>query len=306
MNVVLWVNIIILLYYFVFFIIIKNPRVKREIYKTHFLGLYFESEEIPVLNSDLVTNMCNGSCSDKILANEIIEFFDVVSPKTVRAFEESFGPTARLYSRTKNIKRYYNKHIKNNPYDYSTTSGLNPISYEFFLMFQNSNQQTTWALEILGLFNNDYTKGYSDQRIDNLIRLMAHINKYGNDSILCSNEFLSQLTVYLIEAIKGEPHFDMISYREVKEIFLLKEVFCYIITSLSEKEDKTFYESAVSLNDQLHTCKGYIGHFDYKKYIGDIMKVIYKENNKTTKQFSEKVLEDYKTLYTTQLMEISY
>ncbi|MBI9014093.1 MAG: hypothetical protein JEZ08_17795 [Clostridiales bacterium] len=304
MNDLLLLNAIILLSYFIFYIIIKNPRVKREILKAHFLGLYYDSDEIPELKADLVTNMSNGNCSKKILSDDILDYFETITPETLCAFDEIFGPSSILYNRSGSIKRFYKRHYAKKPYDYSTTSGLSPLSHEFFLLFQNNHQQETYALEILRLFNTTYTKNFSDQKIDNLIRLMAHINECGNESILGSTKFLNQLTDYLVEAIEGEPHRDMISYREVKEVFLIKEVFGYISKSLSAKEDKIFYVSAVNLNNRLHTSKGYIGHFNYKNHIGEIMKAVYNEKNNSTKQFSEKVLDDYKALYSFQLMEL--
>lgn len=273
------VSILWSVYFFIRYIYRVHPHVKIQHYQRELCGIYYASDEVSDSKSDLVTNMSNGSVSDKQLSKDLIEYFN---DDHQEAFEEIFGPDSFLYDQHPKYKRFWKKQYHHLPYDYTAEYGLNHISHEFFKLFIDLKLQKKWSLKILELFNGDYTRGFSDQKIDNLIRVLSHINDDGKDEALYTSEFLMDLTPYIIESIRHRPREQMKFYRDVKEGYLLNQLFQFIGYTLKKNNEYSFYQAAVHLNNCLYDDKGYIGQCDFKKHETHIREILNPYQNELT------------------------
>jgi len=278
------IGIIWSIYFALMYIVYVPSRVKTQQYKKELCGIYYASDEISSNKANLVTNMSNGSTSKKQLSKHLIDYFDENHDDV---FEEVFGPKSFLYEKHPSYKRYWKKEFNQMPYDYTAECGLNHISHEFFILFKESKRQSKWLLEILKLFNEDYTRGFSDQKIDNLIRLLSHINEDGKEEELYTSDFLNDLTPYIIDAISQRPREEMIFYREVKECYLLNQLFKFIAYTFKKNNDKSFYDAAITLNNSLYDDKGYVGQCNFEKHESHIRKILMTYQNELTVKFAK-------------------
>lgn len=249
----LLLSLVFAIFYFFSFILIENPSVKRQIHISQLLGLYYKSDDVSTFDADLYVKMNNGWRSDKRLATNVISYFNIFNSESQHAFKEIFGPRSLLYDESKKNLRLWRKRFGLIPYDYKSKYGLFHISHEFFQLFRYSELQEKWILEILRLFNCDYSEKSQEIRLDNLLRVMAHINQFGKCENLFSYKFFEYLSPYI---------YDVLSYKKMainhcedkiktKEEFLLNELVIYIFKVLAKKEDETFYRTALSLCNKI-------------------------------------------------------
>lgn len=269
-------------YFFIRYIYQVHPSVKKQHYQKELCGIFYASDEVSDSKSDLVTNMSNGSTTEKQLSQQLIDYFNEDHQET---FEEIFGPNSFIYDKHPKYKWYWKTHYHHLPYDYTAECGLNHISHEFFMLFKDIKPQKKWSLKVLELFNGDYTRGFSDQKIDNLIRLLSHINDDGKDEALYTSEFLTDLTPYIIEAIRHRPREEMKFYRDVKECYLLNQLFQFIGYTLKKNNEHSFYIAALDLNNRLYNDKGYIGQCNIKKHEAHIREILDRYHNELTVKF---------------------
>lgn len=224
--------------------------------------------------ADLVSKMSNGSRTNKKLSSNVIIYFDTFNSETQKAFEEVFGPQSIIYDHSKRIEKIWMNKYGKAPYNYEYQNGIQHISHEFFQLFRYSNLQEKWLLEILRIFNEDYTKDYRDMRLNNILRIMAHINRFGFVDNLYKYKFLEYLTPYLKDALEmdGDVGCDK-EYREIKERFLFRQLLQYLFHTISKNMDEVF------INTACNTLKQILCHEEavYNLEINNRIKLLFEE-----------------------------
>ena len=251
-NVLRNINFIILLlslmfaiYYFFSYILIENSNVKKQIFEQEFIGLYCKSNKKPSFDADLITNMNCGSRSERKISSNVITYFNIFNSETQKSFCDIFGPEAFVYYRSKRIKRLYQKKVKCDPYNYQDEdSGLFHISHEFFQLFRYSELQEKWLLEILRLFNDEYINEQNDMKLNNIIRVLAHINTFGFAENLYKYKFLEYISSYIIDSLSDVNCKNQHDIIVIKEKFLLKEYCKYILFTIEKYNDLCYIRTA--------------------------------------------------------------
>lgn len=302
--VILLLSVIFAIYYFFAFILIENPKVKRQIYRSELLGMYYKSNNITNFEADKITNINNGWRTEKRLSTNVISYFNLFNRETQIAFEEIFGPDSIIYDYSNKNTYYWKKTFQLEPFDYKSNSGLMHLSHEFFQLYRYSELQEKWLLEILRLFNLEYSKGRKDYRLDNVLRVMAHINRFGNCKNLFSYKFLEYLKPYICDVLTNDN--ETLNNTIEKQKFLMKELVVYVLKVISKYEDREFYRVAVDLFNELisvekNRCSSNINERidilfeEVKKYKNDLVSdftteiynIYYRQNieNKRSKEF---------------------
>lgn len=250
---VLILSSIFAIYYFFNFILVENRGVKRQIFMDEVLGMYYKSDDVTTFYPDLLTNMKNGWRTQKKISSYLVHFFNRFNTDTQIAFEELFGPHSILYDNSKKVINYWNKKFKLVPFDYSADCGLNHISHEFFQMYRASDMQDKWILEILYLFNKSYTDSHKEMRIDNLLRVLAHLNKFGKSENLYKYKFLENLMPYIHSAFcLDDKNVDIdIPKRKEKELFVVEQICEFIMVSNENYYDKNFEQWGCKLLSEI-------------------------------------------------------
>lgn len=281
---ILVLSLVFAIYYFFAYILIENYRVKKQIHISELLGMYYKSSDVTTFEADLLTNMSNGSRTNKRLSTNVINYFDVYNSESQQAFEEVFGPKSILYSEDRKIKNHWKKIYDEEPFDYTLCGDIRHISHEFFQMYRYSELQEKWLLEILNLFNREYTKNNPVAKLDNLIRVMAHINRFGYCDNLFKYKFLEYYSSYIYDALKSINETDIKGIKNFaeKEIFFYKNLLSYLYKTITYNYEATFKNTSKKI------LLGLIENEEYQIYISkkDKLKMLVKNYNT---EYSENV-----------------
>ena len=93
-------------------------------------------------------------------------------------------------------------------YDKGEDTGLKHISWEFFQMFRYSEIQERWLLEILKIFNLEYSQPFPRLRLYNIARILGQINSVGFSDGLYKYKFLDYLLPYIKDAVDAQGDMD--------------------------------------------------------------------------------------------------
>ena len=293
---ILIISLVFAIYYFFSYILVENNRVRKQIIKSELLGMYYDNNHVTNFEADLITHMKNGYRTNKRLSTDVILFFDKFNTEAQKSFEEVFGPRSVLYDDSKRNKNYWKKHFDEVPYNYSVTKDINHISHEFFQLYRYSELQEKWLLEILRLFSEDHVKDYPEQKLNNLIRVIAHVNTFGKQENLYSYKFLEYLSPYIKGALSSTCDDMSMSHRLEKENFLMKSLFTYIIKTIDEKNDKAFYKMSISVYKKLFVEGIFIGKSNCHDHIDILFNVVKDYESTQTKAFAIEVYTFYQTL----------
>lgn len=261
--IILMISLIFAIYYFFGFILIENHGIKLQILKDELLGMYYDSDNITNFEADILAGMSTGWRTDKRISSNVICYFNTFNTDTQLAFAESFGPNSILYSRTKRMMNFWRRKYNLKPYNYRIDKDVNHISHEFFQMYRYSELQDKWILEILRLFDNKgYEDSYNLKRI-NIMRVLAHINRFGKTENLYTYKFVEYLEPYIISAMQKSTTKEQTNLPQTIEMdkFILNELYIFILSSLEKYEDKNFYKASLRLINKL---------FDFKNDIGNL------------------------------------
>jgi hypothetical protein len=217
------------------------------------LGMYYKSDDVTTFYPDLLTEMQNGWRTPKKISSNVVHFFNRFNTDSQIAFEELLGPNSLLYDRSKKMLSFWSKTYKLQPFDYSSHYGLNHISHEFFQMYRASDMQDKWILEILRLFNTDYTDSHKEMRLDNLLRVSAHLNKFGKSDGLYKYKFLENFAPFVYSAFKlDDKNVDIdIPKRKEKELFVVEQMCEFIMVSNENYYDKNFEQWGCKLLSEI-------------------------------------------------------
>lgn len=286
--VVLILSLVFAIYYFFAYILTENKDVKRQIFIQELVGLYYDSIEPPSFIADRITGVHSGSRSHKKLSSNIITYFNIYNSETQAVFEEAFGPKSIIYQ-TKKLKIVLKKQ-KQSPYIYrDEASSLNNISHEFFQLYRSSELQEKWLMEIIRLFNNEYTASSKEMRLNNIIRVLAHINAFGFAENLFKYKFLDYITVYIDnilikDAKEKKVNQEFNSKRIEKEMFFFEQLSIYIFKSLNKSQDATFMKSSETLFEILLNNIDYNGVLSLEERVSIIIETGLNHDNLQAKK----------------------
>ncbi|MGF1848610.1 hypothetical protein [Vibrio lentus] len=303
--IVLMLSLAFAIYYFFAYILIKNPRVKNQIYMDELLGIYYDSNNRTNFEADIITEMSNGWRTDKRISSNLISYFDKYNTESRVAFGEIFGPKSVIYERNKTMQKYWVKNYNINAFNYNSNKGGVHISHEFFQLYRYSELQEKWLLEILSLFNKEYSANFKESRMDNVIRVLAHVNRFGSCDNLYGYKFLEYLSLYIYDALEVQAspvQKGSIDNRKEKEKFLLNELFIYIMTTLESRGDPLFYKASVE------ACKCLIIKDKFNKYCNcnDKIELLINTSKRMKGDFLETFISEVVYNYTSSNIEVKY
>ncbi len=303
--VVLMLSLAFAIYYFFAYILIKNPRVKNQIYINELLGIYYDSNDRTNFEADVITEMSNGFRTDKRLSSNLISYFDKYNTESREVFGDIFGPKSVIYERTKSMKKHWLKNYNVDAFNYNSNKGGVHISHEFFQLYRYSDLQDKWLIEILSIFNKEYSADFKESRIDNVIRVLAHVNRFGFSDNLYGYKFLEYLSAYIYDALQVKTSVEnkvFIENRKEKEMFLLNELFIYIMTTLDTRSDPIFY------NSSLEVCKRLIVDEQFSNYCdrNDKLELIIKTSKIMKGVFIERFISELVCNYMSSNIEDKY
>ncbi|MFS1438717.1 hypothetical protein [Shewanella sp. 10N.286.48.A6] len=303
--VILILSLAFAIYYFFSYVLIKNPRVKKQIYMDELLGIYYDSNDKTNFKADVITGMCNGWRTEKRISSNLISYFDKYNSESRDVFCKIFSPTSVIYSRSNAVKRYWLKNYNLNAFNYKSDSGGVHISHEFFQMYRYSELQEKWLLEVLNLFNKEYSANFKESRVDNIIRVLAHVNRFGRCDNLYGYKFLEYLSIYVCDALEVLVSVDQEDFGKVrreKEAFLLQEFFLYIMNTLETRSDPLFHNVAVEV------CKKLIVNSKYNRYFdcNDKINLIINSSKGMKGDFIEGFISEVVYNYISSGVEVKY
>jgi hypothetical protein len=260
----LTVSLVFAIYYFFSYIISENKRVKKQIYEDELLGLYYESNNFNHQEADVLTRMSGGSRRNKKLSSNVISYFDTYNSDSQVAFAEVFGEQSVIYDYSKKTLKKLRKKYDIAPYKYrKSENGIYDISYEYFQLFRNSEQQFKWTFEILRLFDGDRQK-YSQfdfQRLYNFSRVVTHLNLFGNNEAIYRYKFLEDLVAFYYDAVKVSKD----EYKFIEEKAHLKDIEIYTYRQLLKfMFDDEEERDSTTLNKASMITKDIIFHGKYQ------------------------------------------
>ncbi|GAD88686.1 hypothetical protein VHA01S_008_00810 [Vibrio halioticoli NBRC 102217] len=294
--IILMLSLAFAIYYFFAYILIKNPRVNKQIYMDELLGIYYDSNDKTNFEADIITEMNNGWRTDKRISSNLISYFDKYNAESRAVFGEIFGPKSVVYAQNKTMKKYWLKNYNVNAFNYNSNSGGVHISHEFFQLYRYSELQEKWLLEILSLFNKEYSSTFKESRIDNIIRILAHINRFGRCDNLYGYKFLEYLSAYIYDAMEVQfsvDQKDSIKNRKAKELFLMNELFLYVMNTLETRSDSLFYNASVDLCKLLITDSKFNHYSDSNDKIELIINISRLMKSDCIKNFISEVVYNY-------------
>ncbi|GAD79486.1 hypothetical protein [Vibrio ezurae] len=294
--VILILSLAFAIYYFFAYILIKNPRVNNQIYMDELLGIYYDSNDKTNFEADIITEMSNGWRTDKRISSNLISYFDKYNAESREVFGEIFGPKSIIYTKNKTIRKYWSKNYNLNAFNYHSSQGGVHISHEFFQLYRYSELQEKWLLEILSIFNKEYSANFKESRIDNIIRILAHINRFGRCDNLYGYKFLEYLSAYVYDALEVQSSSDkkdIIKNRKAKEAFLINELFQYIINTLETRNDPLFYNASVEICKRLIVNSKYNNYCDCNDKIESIINISRQIKGDFIEQFISEVVYHY-------------
>lgn len=246
------------IYYFFGFILRENSSVKAQIFENEFIGLYYKDPTPPGAECDRVVKMNNGFRTTKRISSDIVTYFNKFNNDTQKAFEESFGPESYIYKRGKRITKRYMALIGHEPYDYSGVDGLNHISWEFFQLYRWSDLQEKWIMEILSIFNDKYAQNSPEMRLNNIIRVMFHINVFGRTDNMFGYRVMDYIYKYVKDAYICQCN---VSAERVEKEKILFGYYCqYLFTCILYHYSEQSHKLSIRLLKDLLASAGVDGH----------------------------------------------
>ncbi|MBP3456242.1 MAG: hypothetical protein J6K38_08295 [Alistipes sp.] len=248
------------IYYFFGFILKENRYVKSQLYENEFIGLYYKDDTSPKAECDIIVKMNNGYRTSKCISTDVVAYFNKFNNDTLKAFEDSFGPHSFIYKRNKRIIKQYIALTGHEPYDYRGVDDLVHISWEFFQLYRWSDLQEKWIIEILVLFNDKYAVNSPEMRLNNIIRVLFHINVFGRTE----NMFGYRVIEYLYKYVKDsylcfcKPSTE----RTEKEKTLLSYYCQYLFTCVNAHYSEQSYNLVIRILKDLIACAGINGHIN--------------------------------------------
>ena len=234
------------IYYFFGFILRENSSVKKQLYENEFIGLYYKDGTPPAAECDLLVKMNCGFRTSKRLSSDVVTYFNKFNNETQKAFEIGFGPDSFIYERNPRITRKYIETIGHEPYDYTGTDGLYHISWEFFQLFRWTELQDKWAVEILILFNDRHAKDSPEMRLNNVLRVLFHVNTFGKCDSLFGYRTIDYMYKY-VKDVYSATGFECGSDRRTKELKLFEYYCKYIFNSIDSHYSDQTYKLAANL-----------------------------------------------------------
>lgn len=248
----LCISLVFAIYYFFGYILIENKHIRKEIYFSEMLGLYFFSEDRgdPTWYSYLHYGMPAKKSWYRSLSSNIISYFDDFNTDTIHDFSQVFGPESILYSQTRKdkeeINNYYREHFPiqtrvdntkgtETPCKYITSrNGVvgKYISREFMDFIKESNIPDRWIGEIFRLFNDankDVSKDVNELNFGIIMRCVA-FDMYPKVGYLSQTHIARMLYEQMI----------FCADKEVWDKSIDRLFFIYLIHSLSENHDSSF------------------------------------------------------------------
>ena len=242
------------IYYFFGFILRENSSVKAQIFENEFIGLYYKDPTPPGAECDRVVKMNNGFRTTKRISSDIVTYFNKFNNDTQKAFEESFGPESYIYKRGKRTTKRYMALIGHEPYDYSGVDGLNHISWEFFQLYRWSDLQEKWIMEILSIFNDKYAQNSPEMRLNNIIRVMFHINVFGRTDNMFGYRVMDYIYKYVKDAYICQCN---VSAERVEKEKILFGYYCqYLFTCIHDNMAQSVTDGIDGVDDDLFVKLG--------------------------------------------------
>ena len=236
-----------------------HPGVKKEIYYKEILGLYVNANIECNFKGDQIVGMHGGDRTSKKISSNVQAYFNEYNKETSGAFVELFGPNSPVYARDKAALKYWKKLGYGKPHDYrvldsAKSKKVNHISWEFFQMFRFSDIQDRWILEILNLYNRNYSNAYPCLRLYNVARVFGQLNRVGSSEGIWHYKFLDYVMPYVQHALTPESYEDGTGERRKEaEEYLHTQIALFIQRALYHNQTDTYTESAYkALNDLLN------------------------------------------------------
>ena len=188
----------IVIYFLFWYVLRVHKGVKKQIYKDELQGLYIDSDKECDFEADRLVKIKNGDRTPKKLSSNLLQYFNHYTEESIEAFKEMFGPQSVVYQsytvpegRSHDYSVYYK----------GQDTGLKHISWEFFQMFRYSEVQERWILEVLNLYNRDYSESFPRLRLFNVARIVGQINLMGFAAGLYKYKFLDYFLPYVYDAL---------------------------------------------------------------------------------------------------------
>ncbi len=279
------------IYYFFGFILRENRSVKSQIYENEFIGLYYKDNTPPGAECDRIVGMNNGFRTSKRISTDIVTYFNRFNNDTQKAFEESFGPKSFIYQRNKRIKKKYLSLTGHEPYDYSGSDGLMHISWEFFQLYRWSDLQEKWIMEILVLFNDKYATNSPEMRLNNIIRVLFHINVFGRTENMFGYRVLDYIYKYVKDAYVCTCNSSATRIEKEKVLF---RYYCqYVFTCIQFHYSEQSYNLVIQLFRELIACAGIDGHITKDDMMQIVLHQSAKHKNNNVEQIVTKLYNFY-------------
>ena len=242
---------IVIVYLFVYVLRISKE-VKLQIYKNELQGLYVNSNKECDFYGDRIVGMNKGDRTTKKLSSNVLQYFDQYNDETIEAFNELFSPGSIVYERVKfaDGKESHDYSV----YDKGEDTGLKHISWEFFQMFRYSEIQERWLLEILKIFNLEYSQSFPRLRLYNVARILGQINSVGFSDGLYKYKFLDYLLPYIKDAVDAQG--DMDSEMRIKvEKYVYEQLALFMSSTLAAHPSRGYAHSVKKVfEDLLSPC----------------------------------------------------
>lgn len=279
------------IYYFFGFIIRENRSVKAQIIENEFIGLYYADDTPPGAECDRIVGMNNGFRTTKRVSTDVVAYFNHFNNDTQQAFAECFGPQSFIYRRNYRIKRRYWELTRHRPYDYSGTDGLMHISWEFFQLYRWSELQEKWIMEILVLFNDRYAKNSPEMRLNNLLRVLFHINVFGRTENMFGYRVMDYISSYVQDAFVCKCEYS--ESRKEKEQVLLRYYCQYMFSCIQYHYAEQSFNLVVRILKDLLAVTGAKEHIDKDDMMQIILAQSAKHNNIHVEQIVTKLYNFY-------------
>lgn len=307
----LLLSLVFAIYYFFGFIIIENKRVVRKIYLQEMAGLYKKSENTKHFRIDRLVGMNGGSTTSKKLSTNVISYFGTYNGVTEKAFDEVYGPDSFLYN-SKELKKYVTDE-EWEPYEYRQYGEpvVKEISFEFFKMYREVENQDRWLLHVLELFNGipessnvanfKRYKQYNHYRVFNCARVIAQIKTFGNCESLYTYKFLHYLSDYWLASVDRRELSEDLGEEEINRITIVekeafKELFTYICVGLSVATKNEFAEKVRKILEDVFLENRYQGFLSIQEITWLIADVVLAENSELLGRNLEAVLSHAKNV----------
>lgn len=289
---ILVMSLVFAIYYFFRYILVENDDVREQIYKHELLGLYYKSPDETTLECDLLARIKPGWRSSKMLSTNVIEYFNSFNTESYDAFVQLFGPNSILYSNEPKVLKYWKDKFGLEPFDYTRCNeNFVHISHEYFQIFRYTELQVKWTHEIIKLFNGSYSDKCPGLRLDNIMRIFTHINRFGNCRNLYSYKFIEYCQPCVLKAFEND---ELITgedgFRAKKELCTIRQLAKYTFKTIDMRGEDVFYTIARDMFTDLLTNQKYAAFTTSVEKLREIVGVYNGKSEMSQEFLSELVL----------------